>query len=135
MGWVLGVGSSTNWVKTRSCQLRVRSCFVFVAQIRFRTFIILPVSARKTKHAAKLAAKNFGQKAVAERRAPCLPPKRRLCPHGGGNNSVHLPLSRAAYQNKADRHDSSCCSTRNLSHCLDAAEGTLDRHPSHNAHV
>ena len=54
--------------------LRRPPCFVFVAQIRFRTFIILPVSARKTKHAAKLAAKNFGQKAVAERRAPCLPP-------------------------------------------------------------
>ncbi|EJK60762.1 hypothetical protein THAOC_18832 [Thalassiosira oceanica] len=45
-------------------------CFVFVAQTRFRTFIIVPVSARKSKHGAKLAAKNFGQKAVAELSAP-----------------------------------------------------------------
>ncbi|EJK75446.1 hypothetical protein THAOC_02829, partial [Thalassiosira oceanica] len=49
-------------------------CFVFVAQTRFRTFIIVPVSARKSKHGAKLAAKNFGQKVVAELTAPCLPP-------------------------------------------------------------
>ncbi|EJK75713.1 hypothetical protein THAOC_02556 [Thalassiosira oceanica] len=31
--------------------------------------------ARKSKHGAKLAAKNFGQKVVAELTAPCLPPK------------------------------------------------------------
>ncbi|EJK60438.1 hypothetical protein THAOC_19212 [Thalassiosira oceanica] len=38
----------------------------------------LPVSARKSKHGAKLAAKNFGQKVVAELTAPCLPPSIEL---------------------------------------------------------
>lgn len=59
--------------------LRGSPYFVFVAQTRFRTFVILPVSARKTKHATKLAAKNFGQKAVAVLRAPCLPPNIDAC--------------------------------------------------------
>ena len=39
--------------------------FLCLSRRHFRTFVIVPVSARNAKHGQKLAAKSFGKKAVA----------------------------------------------------------------------